>query len=222
MGQPSDFLPSARFGAGRFPDDIDRNDYTWEDYDKDVKKKYPFKYWINKTIFDSVGFFIYCWKRRFSDAYYWVRTHTFDRYHLIDIRQSQWSSHDYKWGWIEPDEQLLLANYKILCDFIDKSVPKDYFESTEKRYDNPDDDYAMDREYLFKVGELEDCYGWWRYGRKEYLGYVDSLFANLKSAKTRAEYNELSKKWIQAGKDFEKREEEMLVRLIRARDIMWT
>lgn len=50
---------------------------------------------------------------------YWLRTHTINRYHIVDIRSKY---DDYKWGWVDRDHVMLLACFKILCDFVEKEM----------------------------------------------------------------------------------------------------
>jgi len=57
--------------------------------------------------------------RAISNCLYWLRTHTYNRYHIINIKSPQ---QGYKWGWLDRDHVLFLAMFRILSDFIEKEV----------------------------------------------------------------------------------------------------
>jgi hypothetical protein len=48
--------------------------------------------------------------------YHWVRCHTWNRYHLFDIRKADG---EYDYGWIDRDEALLLVCFTVLTDFVE-------------------------------------------------------------------------------------------------------
>ena len=51
-----------------------------------------------------------------SYALYWLRAHTLDRYHMLDIRDKR---NGYAWGWMDRSEGILFANMAILVSFIE-------------------------------------------------------------------------------------------------------
>ena len=53
-------------------------------------------------------------------AVYWLRTHTVDRYHLVDIRNPR---NGYTWGWIDRSDAMLFAAFAVLVDFVEKEYP---------------------------------------------------------------------------------------------------
>ena len=59
---------------------------------------------------------------RLKDLPYWIRTHTINKYHLIDIRQQKNSpdQYAYRWGWIDPSEKIVLAIFNIFCEFFEE------------------------------------------------------------------------------------------------------
>lgn len=65
---------------------------------------------------------------RFKDLPYWIRTHTIDKYHLVDVRQPKDSPNQYayRWGWIEPSEKIVLAIFNIFCEFFEKEFFKGF------------------------------------------------------------------------------------------------
>lgn len=55
-----------------------------------------------------------------SDAWYWFRSNTYNRYHIVDCRNK---ANGYKWGWKDRDQLLLFACFNILKDFVEKEYP---------------------------------------------------------------------------------------------------
>lgn len=85
-------------------------DFTWEVYFKEMKEKYPIRYFINEYI-------PRIFRRRISNPLenfrYWIVSHTIRKYHLLDLRNNE-----YKWGWRDCDTQLLYASMAIMENFI--------------------------------------------------------------------------------------------------------
>src|SRR5580692_4221700 len=84
---------------------------NWDEI-KDYKPKRGFMYYIRRWVIDPL-----------STAKYWLRTHTINRYHMIDIRTPE-----YDWGWIDRDYAILAANFNILKEFVEKECKPPYFE----------------------------------------------------------------------------------------------
>ncbi len=87
---------------------------------------------------------------RVRDLPYWLRTHTINRYHLIDIRDKG-EGHGYRWGWIDRDEVMLLACFTVLRDFVEKEKPFGRMDSDKE---------------CPALAEIKDLYEWWMRGRK--------------------------------------------------------
>lgn len=65
------------------------------------------------------GFFVRIYRAlRRTQPFYWLRTHTVDRYHMVDCgRQHKLTG--YRWGWQDVDHLMLLALFELLCRFIE-------------------------------------------------------------------------------------------------------
>ena len=131
-------------------------------------------------------------KRFITNLFYYIRTHTYNKYHLIDIR-----SKEYKWGWIDQDHRIFLACFKCLEEFVEKENP---FEVTDYYNDkhHPESAQAGD--------EIKLLYHWWKEGR-----FVEEL--EHKKNKNKPD-------WDYFG--IYERETEMLIRLINIRRYLWT
>lgn len=55
-----------------------------------------------------------------SKIWYWIRCHTFTRYHILDMRNKE-----YKYGYADPRSLVVYACFKILVDFIDLEKPRE-------------------------------------------------------------------------------------------------
>ncbi len=150
---------------------------------------------------------------------YWLRTHTINRYHIINIS----GQGDYKWGWCDRDYAMYLACFAILVDFCEKEMPHTntcYIEG---------DDWAQAH------GEMLFLYDWWKRGRAAEHAEVSAMHARLdpiKWEKVEGEegYSRLlppvdrtaHDAWIQREHELEAKDEEMLARLMKVRGYMWT
>lgn len=173
---------------------------------------------------------------------YWLRTHTYNRYHIINI-----SGQDgYKWGWIDRSHAMYLACFKLLEEFVELEDPeigtrteKDYRGDPEVipedewiKYHKPsiDDQLEGDR-------EIRALYDWWKTGRKQehdacdkildgYSKDFDDIFKPIPEKPGFLEYiQDHSPQW-EAWKlehdRLEAKDEEMLQRLMKVRQRLWT
>lgn len=156
----------------------------------------------------------------------WLRAHTFNRYHIIDI-----SGQDcYKWGWIDSDYQMELACFKILTTFVETEYPG---------HVNWDCNYK-----IRKVrDEILSIYEWWTKGKKQEEAAINILFEESEWSYTMDEVSETktspknqklytmntTTKDPVKYEEYKKRSaaikikhEKMLLRLIKVRKYMWT
>ena len=199
LGQPMNNLPSAEFGAKR-------GYYTWEDYDLEVKTKFPVRYWLNEAL-ENIIFFITTW-HRLSHIWYWIRTHTYRRYHIIDMRKAEPENKDgYKWGWIDRSEALTLVMFTVLREFVEKELRKFKYADLEQDYNK----------------EILALYKWWTVDRLVELEHWESESTKYYERWKKDQTDEEAKiKWREFdAKPYEK-EEEMLLRLLKVKNHMWT
>lgn len=165
--------------------------------------------------------------------FYWLRCHLWTRYHIVDCRNDSYDITGYSWGWVDRDHLLLLANFNILADFIEKEHPSEII------------DWKSDDNNVHVWAEMMDIYNWWRTGRKleweaatailneipknfyENMFETDEeklndgeVYYRLKPtppeiSEVYARYNEVEKKLVQ-------KDEDNLIRLIKIRSYMWT
>src|SRR5271166_6608125 len=64
--------------------------YCWEDYDEEIKRLFPVKYFIANKVGDFIRYSIWLpITRPITDAIYWLKCYTLKsyRYHMLDLRQ---------------------------------------------------------------------------------------------------------------------------------------
>ena len=119
--------------------------------------------------------------RQIGRGLYWLRTHTINKYHLIDLRSSR---NGYAWGWLDASEGILFANMAILVRFIEKEKPfnghVDWRSAEEVRVageteNDPGGDACRDGHAAAKK-EMLEIYNWWVKGRKEEHDAFDKTY----------------------------------------------
>ena len=182
--------------------------------------------------------------RHISKALYWLRTHTYNRYHMLDMRNKV---NGYKWGWYDRSELILFANMALLRDFIEKEKAFDCHidwssaaEALEARGKENDDGCGASRDaHAAAKKEMLTIYDWWTKGRAEELKKEDELLEaaypnpmefesipgssmfKLKDDET-PELRKLRDQCHIMEEELEKKDEEMMIRLIKVRGYMWT
>jgi hypothetical protein len=169
---------------------------------------------------------------------YWLRCHTFTRYHIIDIRGQD----GYTWGWIDRSHAMYLACFKILMEFVEGEDPGIGLRSEQEyRGDLGDEEWAQHRpcilEQLERDNEIRALYDWWKTGRKQEQDactkLLDGYDFRLRNAFKPVPDSDLLE-YIPPAKDprweawkvehdrLEAKDEEMLARLMKVRQALWT
>jgi hypothetical protein len=156
---------------------------------KEERKRHPIRWFLTEGMPNGI---VRAWK----DSTYWLRCHTWNRYHLLDLRDGQSipKEHRYHWGYRDVPEQMMAAMMNLLAIYVDEEEP--YLPSLEE-IDSASTEW--EKEILFlqrgKILEAKAILNWWRVERfeEEKLTYSN-----------------------------ETKEEEMLIRLVRIRPSLWT
>ena len=161
---------------------------------------------------------------------YWLRSHTFTKYHIVDCRNDYYDPSPYKWGWYDRSGLLLLANFNILVDFMENERPGEVIAWEE----TPEHSAAWK--------ELNELYNWWKTGRKAEHEACDAILDGLtfkfedmfkKVEDDKGDYwefdppqselrNTKMRLYSEETDRLEKKDQEMLHRLIDIRGHMWT
>jgi hypothetical protein len=187
--------------------------YCWEDWHRDMKAKYPVRYFISRTI-PRVLRRLYARRPR---IFYWIRAHTYNRYHILDMRNDAWP---YKWGWCDRSELMLFACFNLLKAFVEEEAPNIGHAKTPEEF-WPDHDWQPGEKetiaaHVETEREIRRLYTWWTIGRRN---DHDSWEADSnRPGLTDEDYRRLNQEheFIMA------RDEEMLQRLMKVRGSLWT
>jgi len=189
--------------------------YTWEDWEEEVKRDYPIAYYLRHT-FPS-----YFWvpKRRIGDAWYWAKCKLLPSYkfHLLDLRTKD-GGVNWGHGWRDRSFVLLIANFHILCQFVEKESAHDPCEGMTSE----EKEGCKDHPHVIAHNEMMSLYCWWKTGReaahKEYARLLNDWYMCEDPV-------EKAKLWPLLGereKALEKADQDNLHRLIEIREYLWT
>lgn len=157
-----------------------------------------------KKIRKNISIRWYRFRNFFANIWYWIRSHTYKRYHIVDVRGQA----GFSYGWVDRDHLLLLACFKILVDFVEQE--RDDLLSEGVREPTVDNHGYDDTHFREADREILSLYNYWKYDR----------------AKMEAEMYDFKKytqeERFQLMDIFEQTEETNLLRLIKVRGYMWT
>jgi hypothetical protein len=181
--------------------------------------------------------------RHISRAMYWLRSHTLDRYHVLNIRNKR---NGYAWGWLDRSEGILFANMAILVGFIEEEKAfdchVDWRSAAEMVAAGEKTDGGRNANYdahAVAKKEMLEIYRWWTHERKiehdrhdvlssrafphpfEFERTEDGMYRGKEPPPTEAEL-ELRAQYSSMEGVLEARDEEMMIRLIKVRGYMWT
>lgn len=181
--------------------------------------------------------------RHVSRAVYWLRTHTYHRYHMLDIRSRR---NGYAWGWMDRSEGILFANMAVLVGFVEEEKAFDCYVDWRSAAEmaaagegaDPSGNANRDAHAAAKK-EMLDIYQWWTHDRKiEHDRHDDLLsrayarpfefesigdgMSRLKKEILTKEEEELRAQCWSMEEALEAKDEEMMIRLIKVRGYMWT
>lgn len=146
---------------------------------------------------------------------YWIRAHTFDRYHVINISGID----GYRWGWSDADHRIELAMEKIFLEFYEKEYPGmiEWDADTEREIEELYKWFTVDRkkmnemmnDYACELPTLDECL-------KEQPGGKTYLYDPP------ADRREQLAIFMEMDEAIEKKKDEMLTRLLNLRRRLWT
>jgi hypothetical protein len=211
LGHPS-ALPM-RNGPGN-----PNNEYSWEDYHEYIEKNYP----IRNFIFNEIPmWFTVKISMPIKESIYWLKCQTYKKYHLLDLRQP--GKEGYKYGWVDSDSQMLYALFNILVNFVEKEIDGTLDENIKFHKEMVDTEQESDTWHAAYL-EIKELYNYWKFDRPYQQKQMDDNLSewddNRIGNKPKAEI--LFKEYHDLESEFEEKETEMLIRLIKVRKWMWT
>lgn len=197
----------------------------WKEWNTTAKKNYPVR-WFLSHLPETCK---YNWlTRKIGYAFYWVRAHTYHRYHILDMRSPV---NEYDWGWCDRDFLILAAPMNILKEFVEKEW-KGVFTLFMREFDP---DYGMDEEEFTRYftedcrvqNEIHDIYVWWTGGRAAEHKIFDDMDMGLsvdftKEPVVKTKDEDQWKKYMTEDERLHKKDADMLHRLIDIKDHLWT
>ena len=203
---------------------------TWEDYDLLLKEKYPIRFFLFKTLYKFIKYNIYfSIKNPISDGWYWIKSHTYKRHHLLDLRQppiqGEIKNIDYyRYGWCDVPEKMLYAMFNLLKEYFNEEP---YDLTTTYSRDEIEADPAL-KSQQFHFDEAKALLHWWEVERKADINNIDKLLESWSRVRsddiipndpvTQIYWKAL----LKAEEDFEKKTDEMIARLMFIRRGLWT
>ncbi len=118
--------------------------YDWDDWHRDAKEAHPIRYFLTESL--PLFFRRKIWSH-LETAKYWLRTHTYNRYHMLDLRNPF-----YDWGWVDCDNQILYASFNILKSYVEAEMT-----TIDWEWDEPHQEVGA---------EIRALYDWWTVERK--------------------------------------------------------
>lgn len=179
----------------------------WKVWGAEMKKKYPVRFFLSRAL---PRWWARATRVLWETPWYWLRTHTYNRYHILDLRNKV---DGYDWGWIDADAQILYACFNILVSFVEKESPTVGNHKTPEEWMSPDHEWQEgEREHLQeqidKELEIRAIYDWWKTERKK--------------AKDDSEKESTTIAMFEKREAFDAKDEEMLIRLMKVRRSLWT
>lgn len=220
LGKETDYLPLDCLN--------DDNKYSWEDYDRDVKRLYPIKYFLNDTLPD--------WFRSIKDPFHAVYNfikYNFIpkyRYHILDLRQPKNSDEDYydcdsyRYGYSDVRQRMLYAAFNLLTEHVEKELhPLENKISNLKHQIlnvNKYDQWEIDsfKFWLDTYTQIAELYSWWKYVRKTKFAQINKYHDLYTLTKNKIDKDH----WLKSHEDFDKEEQEMFMKVCNLRESLWT
>lgn len=216
----------------------------WKQWKIDSENKHPFRYWLAEeflTIVQNALYFPYdfysaikhYYTNRFVDKTHYLKTGlTPGKYYDLDYRIIHGLFNELK-NYVEIELAHLMKcyedrNYKFVngrcpkagLDYIDWSMSLTYgpdygYEPTDKLYNKPTPQAESAKEIL-------ELYNWWNNRDNRPDPHVESGWDKFYESKNSKEKEKSFKKLQKIEDNYEKEDENMLIKLIKVRKSLWT
>lgn len=211
------------------------NEYTWEDWEVESKKKYPIRYFLSEYL---PYFYRVRIEGPISNFFYWLKSNTYKKQHLLDLRQPYNDDYIdyYRWGYIDEEAQLLYASFNILVNYVNARNKSKYFDSLskqnikklEKKVEGKIKDKADDVEYYREKLESDKnifkLYNYWTVDRKLKQKSLISTLSDWSKNRLNDKFKNDKTRLDNLKKcedEFDNEETEMLQLLISIRKSLW-
>jgi hypothetical protein len=193
--------------------DLPEGIYTWEDWNKEVKEKYPIRYFINETLSNKISYF----SRKIGNTVYYIKCHLIPRYrfHIINLSKID---PEYKYGYMDPCTIMLYSSFYALGLYIKECENIGYNPNS---WDLPEDEIqkASVESQIATYNEAKELYNWWISKRFEENKEEERFYHKYRNSsgndRTAAKHAWLS------FEDSEEKAYKMLVRLAMISGKLW-
>jgi hypothetical protein len=173
---------------------------TREDYREYLKANFPVRFFLAYTVIDAVRNAWWDFCRPIKEAHYWFVSHVIPsrRYHMLDLRQP-----NYRYGWCDVDYRLGFAMFNLLNQFVDHEL--------EHKFCPPEtdtDDWSVAHRKTHE--EIRALHHWWNVERRELQKQIDDLSSDQREQRWKLEDM------------MDKKTTEMMIRLVKVREYLWT
>jgi len=190
---------------------------TWESWHKMMKNKYPIRHYL----MEEVPSRLYRLADKIDNVFYYIRCNTYNKYHLLDLRQPKGGYYDYRWGWCDVVNKMIFANFNLLVEFVEKErggckAAEKHIAELKTLEDVPSDQIkSMEKEL--------ELYRWWKYELPKMYKEHDKLCHEAVGGRGFGDYDKdkLDQTWDLQQK-IDETINEKLKELIDIRMTLWT
>lgn len=139
--------------------------------------------------------------------WYWLECHLrpSHRFHVIDLRKHAGREYS-QVGWIDRDRAMWVACFHLLCEYVEKENPFGFI------------DWDSDPGHRRAADEIVALYFWWKEGRQAEHDEHDRRHEEAGGKFKGPAWDE----WCRRSDELEKKDDEMLDRLMKIRRYLWT
>jgi len=144
-------LPIRQLGGVKFRG-VSDEDFTWNDWDKETKEKWPIRFFLFDKVPEEIS---HKWNRYVTENI-WKFKHRFipkHKYHIVRT--------DLKPGYYDPSDQILHSCMKMVIDFIDNTSDVIDWEGDEHHKEVHDEllkVYEWWQNYPYRLKQIDESY----------------------------------------------------------------
>ena len=217
-----------KLGLPKFPK-VAGTAKDFRDWDLKLKKEYPTRYAIAEGI-DLFFRPIRTLKRRLKDGYWWVKYRITPKHKYTTIKLKRLDP-----GYYDADKLLMYFMFEIFEDFMKRQLtnPIHVWEYTLEDFEHVDEDEAQKEVDVRNAtwAEMNKIYDWWieRPNRvrpkfpklpKEW-GALSVLNEDFEEEEKMKEWDKVRLQRIALDEQWDKEDEDMMIRLIKIRSVLW-
>lgn len=195
--------------------------YCWEDYLKDLKEKYPIRFFFFKTlkqifvckIFNNI-------LNPIKNIKNYIKYNFLEKHHILDLSQPDnfYNIEVYKYGWCDTSEKILYAIFNLLDQFVKNDL--EYFNCPSEYESLISPELKEKRDVYFEILLIHN---WWFYLRKVDLINYQNEFKRWNNSLYDKEEAKKELLALQKMEDeLNKKTEEMVLRLMKIRKYLCT